>query len=464
MRYVLDRRQFAVARAPVTVDSTWETCGLPEGWVLSYQSDLALSERREADGRTVFVLGVAPGEELLDTATSGRYAVVDWPYVATDRGAGALAVFHAEGVAASSARLAAAVSRGGTGGDGAPSPPAPDNREELRHPSPMNYVPSPGSRYRGVRRLVRDQRVNLLTGGVEHHPGPLPPAASYQQAVDLVAEELTRFARVLRERTPGRIHLQLTAGLDTRTLFAAFRAAGVGCETVTFHTPYKRNADASVAGALSRAAGLRHSVIDPRATPDPAAAETYFRQISGGMNGVDLKLLFPGDAYRFLEAGDVMVGGLGFEVGRQKFRDHFGGMSLETASGAALWRGLTGATDRSEFPGFIDEWLDWRRRHPYPFDLVTSCYLDQRLGAWASTLMCGFDLLPGATVHPAASARIIAAMLTPPFEAQVEGRLQHDVIRALAPELTRFPINPVPLRRRIRTAVGQARRAVRRMF
>jgi hypothetical protein len=209
---------------------------------------------------------------------------------------------------------------------------------------------------------------------------------------------------------------------------------------------------------------MPHSVIEARTPLDPAAGETYLRQISGGMNGVDLKLLFPGNAYRFLEAGDVMVGGLGFEVGRQKFRDHFAGLDLETATGTALWQGLTRRTEPSEFPAFIDEWLQWRRRHPYPFDLVTTCYIDQRLGAWGSTLMSGFDLLPGSTVHPAASARIMAAMLTPPFEAQVEGRLQHDVIRALAPELARFPINPVPFRRQVRSVVSRAKKAVRRLF
>ena len=68
----------------------------------------------------------------------------------------------------------------------------------------MNYVPSPGTRYRGIRRLMRDQRLNIVTGEVEHRPAQLTAAGSYQQAVDAVAEELTRAARVLRERTPGR--------------------------------------------------------------------------------------------------------------------------------------------------------------------------------------------------------------------------------------------------------------------
>jgi hypothetical protein len=435
--------------------------------VLSYQSDLGLSERQSADGRTVLVLGEVRGEAALDTAASGRYALIDWPHVTTDRGAGMLAVFYATGAAAravaSSARLAAAVSRGGTAG-GTLFEPLPEVREEPRFGAVMNYVPSPGSRYRNVRRLMRDQRLNVLTGGIEHLPSPLPPAASYEAAVDTVAGELTRFARVLRERTPGRIHLQLTAGLDSRTILAAFRATGVAVETVTFRIPFKPDEDAAVAGAISRALGVPHSVIEVQTPPDPAAGEAYHRQISGGVNGVGLKVLFPGNSYRFLEAGDVMVGGLGFELGRQMFGNLLAGLSLGSATGPALWHALTRQAGRSEFPAFIDEWLDWRRRHPYPLDFVASCYLDQRLGAWAATLMSGLDLLPGATVQPAASARIMAAMLSPPLEAQVEGRLQHDVIRSLAPELMRHPLNPVPLRRRVRSAVWRAKRAVRKLF
>ena len=67
------------------------------------------------------------------------------------------------------------------------------------------------------------------------------------------------------------------------------------------------------------------------------------------MNGIDLKVLFPGNSYRFLEAGDVMVGGLGFEVGRQKFRDRFVGLTLETATGSELWGRLAGKPGPSQF-------------------------------------------------------------------------------------------------------------------
>ena len=123
------------------------------------------------------MLGDACGEEPLDTATSGRYARLDWPHITTDRGAGTLSVFYGSDASAGVVRPAPASRRRCCAAepDVTPLQPVPDYQEELKHPSPMNYVPSPGSRYRNVRRLMRDQRLNIRTGGIEHLPSPLPP-------------------------------------------------------------------------------------------------------------------------------------------------------------------------------------------------------------------------------------------------------------------------------------------------
>src|SRR5918997_1119326 len=94
MRFVLDRRQFVIAQAPVAIDATWKTRDLPDGWVLSYQDELTLSERREPDSRTVLVLGNAYCMDSLDTGGYGRYAILDWPHITTDRGAATLSVFY----------------------------------------------------------------------------------------------------------------------------------------------------------------------------------------------------------------------------------------------------------------------------------------------------------------------------------------------------------------------------------
>jgi hypothetical protein len=101
---------------------------------------------------------------------------------------------------------------------------------------------------------------------------------------------------------------------------------------------------------------------------------------------------------------------------------------------------------------FPDERLAWRRQYPSGhLNFVASYYLDQRLGGWAASLMSGYDMAPGITIHPANNPKIIDAMITPDHRDQIGGRLQLDVIRALAPDLLRFPLNPKPLRRKMAT-------------
>ena len=90
------------------------------------------------------------------------------------------------------------------------------------------------------------------------------------------------------------------------------------------------------------------------------------------------------------------------------------------------------------------------------------------MGAWVATAMAGYDLIEGLTVHPANNPRIFSALVTPDIEAQIEGRLQRDVIGALAPELLAQPFNPIWLRTRtmklVRRNVRRVRNLIRSQF
>jgi hypothetical protein len=97
-----------------------------------------------------------------------------------------------------------------------------------------------------------------------------------------------------------------------------------------------------------------------------------------------------------------------------------------------------------------------------PDRLLASHYLDQRLGAWASTLASAQDLLEGITIQPANNQRIFSALITPSLEDQMAGRLQKDAIGQLCPALMDFPINPVPFAGRVRRKVWKLKRAFRR--
>ena len=453
------RRQFLIARIPISLGPDWRNRSLPEGWVLSYHKDLNLSERTAAGGRSILVFGNAYCVDALEKGDAvGRFAYLDWPYVCNDRAGALLSIFCGRRgdvlVASSSASLAAIAL-----GQDSETP-------DFRHPFPpgraQRYMPAPGTRYRHVRRMLRDQRLNLREGQIERNRAPIVALASYDAAIETVTAELKRFAGELRDRTTGTIFVQLSAGLDSRTIVAAFAAQGVSFETTTFNEGKEgTDVDATVAGSISRKLGIRHTITG-LGTSEPEMQKVYWLQTGACVEGTSTTLFARDGGYRFLKPGDVLVGGACFELGREYFGKRLGNLTLETATGAEIWRRLGRQDGPPEFCAFLDEWLDWRRADPYGMSFLASHYLDQRLGAWASTLASAQDLLEGITIQPANNQRIFSALITPSLEDQMAGRLQKDAIGQLCPALMDFPINPVPFAGRVRRKVWKLKRAFRR--
>ena len=458
----LHRRQFVVARAPVAVDETWRSRDLPGGWVLSHQQDLELAAAGDPD-RPDIVLGNRYCADGPDDRGAGRFVRLRWPLLTTDPAAllaahvgrldGALAV-------SSSPALAMLALTGEI--------PPHDVTEALDPRGAINYLPAPGTRWRAVRRLFADQAVDLAAGEVRHADHGIRPLASFEAARDLAADELVRFARELADRVPGTIFLPLTAGLDSRTLAAAFLAAGIRFETVTFRYAGKSPVDAQVAASISRRFGLRHQPIELEQPLRPELGVLLERQACAAALDWDNSHVLPGNGYRYQRPGDAMIAGNGFELGRHYFAHYFGDLDFARASGAEIWARRAGSPGPAALTGFLDDWRDWRGAHPDGMDWTNAFYFDQRMTAWRAALESGYDLLPAVVLNPANNARVYAALVTPEAPDQLAGRLQHALIDRLAPELARFPLNPptfgerlrrIPrgIRRRLRAVAGAAR-------
>jgi hypothetical protein len=228
MRFQLHRRQFVIARRPVTVDPTWTRTDLAGGWILSYQRDLEVAVDRRDPARPEVVIGTRLCADSTGRG-AGHYVHVRWPRVSNDP-AGLLGLhvgrLDGELAVASSPALAMLALTG--------SIPPYDIADPLEHRGAINYVPAPGTRWRPVRRLFCDQAIDLMTGEIVHADHGIRPLGSFDAALELAIRELLRFSEELGPRIPGTVFLPLTAGLDSRTVAAAFLAAGLRFETVTF--------------------------------------------------------------------------------------------------------------------------------------------------------------------------------------------------------------------------------------
>ena len=444
-------RQFLFTNTAVFVPG-WRSLALPDGWMLHHHPDAVVTRLASPEDAPVLRIGHAYNLDAgSDDSGAGRFALLRWPEILPDAGA-LLALYYGRrdgrAVVSSSPRLAALAL------DGAARPLA--NASPLRSCSAFNYIPGPGAPYAGLRRLFHDQKIDLRDFRMQHRGSPIRPLASYDAALGTLAGELVRFAEELAVRTSGKVYLPLTAGLDSRTIAAAFVAAGLDFETVTFDFIGKPRTDVTVARAISRRIGVRHRTLRIGA-PDPAAAARITDHAEGTVLGWDHSHVYPGGGYAYLAPGDVMIQGACFEIGRQLTGEtRFQGIDFSNAVGADIWRRRTDAPEAPAYSGFLDEWIAWRRAHPLEMDFAAAFYLDQRLGGWRAGLERGYDILPGVSLCPANNPLVYSAMITPTAAAQREGRLQKEAIGLLAPELMSFALNPPPLRHRL----GRLRRQV----
>lgn len=441
MRFSPSTKEFLITDTNFKAGPGWSFVELREGWRIYFQTDVRHEQRFALSGGSYHLIGDAYCFDEDARSGSGRYVLLDWPYVATDAVA-LLGLYYGQKngrrAISSSPALAAEVING--------APAGPDVTVPLRHRSAINYIPMPGCGYAGLRKLFHDQKLDLRSFTVASNPSRIAPLDSYGQAVSVLAEQLCCFALELRKRIPGTIYLPLTAGVDSRSIAAALLATDTDFETVTLDYVGKPRSDVTVARSISARVSVPHHTIDLRGQ-DLGAAEMLWHQTSGAFLDWDNTHVFPGNGYRYAGPGDAIIFGSCFDIGRQtSAAGCFAGLTFDTATGAEVWQRRTSEPGPKIFTDLLDEWIAWRRSHPLRMDFGAAFYLDQRLTGWRAGLELGYHLLPAVSLNPANDTRILSAMITPEQEDRVAGRLQRDVIRMLAPELSLFPVNPVTRR------------------
>lgn len=450
MNIALHKRQFCIARSRYEFGPDWCHIALPEGFVLSYQADLALRRIRNETGETT-ILGqcfssVSGSMERGDLA--GRFAILNWPYLQTDA-AGLMALYYGgselQPFVTSSPALAARLAE------------ADQLPIQLKWRIGINWIPSPGSRVAGVARLMRDQMLEIPRLAVEFLPRDVTPSDSVPEAGHLLIAGLIHVFKQIEE-THDKVYLALTAGLDSRTLFAALLAGGIKFEAITQRFPGVDAGDLRIPADLCRYTGVRHSIV-PMDKPDGNAVAALRIHSADSSEGADGRYLIPGNCYGFLTKNAALIRGGCFEIGRRFYERKLGALGLPEATGEQLLFKF-GPEVNGDMAQFLDEWLAWRRSHGNGLDLTDSFYLDQRLGGWLSAVEQRLDVLAGNSIQPVNCERFFSCLMTPEQEERRAGALQHDVIRNLDRNLLKVPINPVGFGSRLKNMARTSKRRV----
>lgn len=445
MELIPHRRQFVIDRERHAFDEDWRSVDLPDGFVLSHHAELKVAPA--ANG--TLLLGAAyPGAGR--DGLAGRFVKLGWPHAETDSSA-LLSVHYLAGVdgplVSSSPALLARLA----------PPSGPQPQREMRWGG-LNWVPGPGSRLTGARKLLPGQRLRIPDLAVDDSSDGLRPIGSVEAARAVVAEELTATVRQAAANADT-TYLALTAGLDSRTLLGALLAAGVRFEVITqvVHNPM----DVRVASRICRYLGVRHHVVEPQPR-DEARWKVWNEHAFGSYCDADDNLLIPHNQYRFLGRDDILIRGGCFEIGRRFMVPTLHGLTFENATGEIIWRRFEGDSPAdADTVRSLDEWLAMRRDRRDGLDLIDGFYNDQRVGGWLAAVEQGLDLLPGASVQPANSDRVKEALLAPAPEERTAGSLQRAVVQDLEPRLARFPVNPKGIRHYAGAVRRRAKGAVR---
>jgi hypothetical protein len=357
---------------------------------------------------------------------AGQFAVLSHDRISSDPGC-LKPVFYHEGrrLAASSPRLLVELT-------GATLSPI-----EVLHGSRPDWLPGPGTRAAGVKRLLTSQQLSLA----DFRPVEtfLVSNASSPRPIDEIAAALRSIFRGFRERG-DEVWIGLTGGYDSRALLAAAVAEGVDAVAFTFAGTLVPD-ETELARRIADLAGVPHRVLGP--APIVQDDLDYFVwQSIGQCAGLDGDICASG-LYRKIPPEALVIRGYGGEFGRQFYykvlpdNDWF-----DFTDRSQLYMRLARPWVRGRQPGIqraFEEWLDWVATTPFEFDPRDRLYLEQRIGVWAAGNEQALSATQRRRINPFNADYLYARMNLIPGPMKQASEWQKEVIKKLAPQLLEVP-------------------------
>jgi hypothetical protein len=283
---------------------------------------------------------------------------------------------------------------------------------------------------------------------------------TFEEALVEVEETLVTAIAALAKTSPS-LWLPLTAGFDSRLILAAAVRAGVKLRCYTFWYADITLADLTFPPKLANIAGFEHVLIKP-GKQDGRKISIFAEHTSDGWADHDEDFIYRGQWDHFSET-DIILRGAGMEVGCPRAsRFHFAAPRENSWKVPPVEQILReyGQDPAGPLVPALEEWRRWTEETPHPeIDWRDRFYIEQRLGAWASSNEQAVDLSSCSRVCLSNSGRYMSSMLRVPEDVRQVSAHQVELIRRMAPDLLAFPFNPRdPFIRRIPRAIRRRAR------
>lgn len=313
-------------------------------------------------------------------------------------------------------------------------------QEEVCEQTGLNWQLLPGSLVAGVNKLCSTQKLVLSPLQLSIQP------YLWQQdctggATEEKSEEMCRLLTNACKNIAAsgkRLYLALTAGKDSRLVFAALSYSGVPFETYTSDYPNISCGDRTLPAKMSEDAGIRHSYIKRK--PYDTKKENRYRQFTfGDTNGLDAVFYAFGQFEQLPENAIVIRSGL-FEAGQSYGRTVAGNTRESLEQGIRAYYASAFAKERQKTA--FSQWLQWIEENPIPFiDIRDRFYIEQRVGGWAAAIEQSLDLNDFTSIQIANCPRLLSILLSASEEERKVAAISMQSIRMLKPALMQYPVN-----------------------
>lgn len=318
-------------------------------------------------------------------------------------------------------------------------------REGVEH-----WMPSGMTLFTGVGHLVPNHYLRASSAEqVRFWPvrpiGRLTPAESVARAALL----LRALVQAAAARFP--LALPISAGFDSRVVLAASQplAAALYPYTLIYRDLNAQSADVRIPAQMLAGVGLPHHVIDCRRAPSPGFSVLYRDSVDDAHEDWERMAYGMDQEY---PADRVALKGNGAEIARNT--NYASLQPHPTAESIARFE--LGGAELPFMTAAVERWFGPAKEASdrAGIDVLDLFYWEHRMGSWQARSQLEWDSVQEAYT-PFSHRPLLEALLAVPWRDRKPPRyaVWKALIRALWPRLMEWPVNPLPLGKRLRSGV-----------
>ena len=312
----------------------------------------------------------------------------------------------------------------------------------------MNFVPGPLTPSDLVKRLIPNEIINIRTG--EKRIRPLIPdgiwgAENNQERINELKKYFSCSLRNMAKHFPNSTFwLALTGGTDSRTLMTLLESSGIDYKAFTCWHESISEGDLVLPSKLAEAVHVPYKFIERRADNYSSSRSEEYRRHTGGMADDADKPMYVYGQYQELDPKHQVVllrSGI-WEHSCDFFKKRFtnkAALAMEKQFDMA--RVFPTSSKHELYHQSFCQWQKLRERDTINKDINIwdLLYIEQRLGAWLSSIEQGFDMMEGIVSVQCCNSRRFFSILTGfPDKGKATKAHEMDIVKQVCPALSKY--------------------------